>query len=274
MTSLQRSALSFMFASLFGAVAAVAGAQTLDFLSNDTPIGQVVTGAPYSGEGVTVLKLKLFDGTRIERKVTARFYRDSAGRIRREQTIMGLGTLNPSDDAPMVVTIVDHVAGFIYALNPGTRTAQRIAIATRSAATRSAASRMLRGEPPPPPPPPPPPAGGVKPGAPPPPPPAPTDESLGSRQIEGLTAVGRRSGRTILAGQIGNDRPIEITDERWESPDLKVLLFSRHHDPRTGDVEYRLTNISRAEPPASLFGVPPDYAIADTPPPPPPAPRK
>ncbi len=273
MTSLQRSGLSFTFACLLGAVAAGAGAQTLDFLSNDAPVGPVVTGAPYSGEGVTILKLKLFDGTRIERKVTARFYRDSAGRIRREQTIMGLAALNPADESPLVVTIVDHVAGFIYALNPGSRTAHKIAIDTRSG-TRSAAKRMLRGEPPPPPPPPPPPAGGVKPGAPPPPPPAPTEESLGSRQIEGLTAVGRRSSRTIPAGQIGNDRPIEITDERWESPDLKVLLLSRHHDPRTGDFEYRLTNISRSEPPASLFSVPPDYAIADTPPPPPPAPRK
>jgi len=264
MTLLQRSGLSFSFACLFGAVAAVAGAQTLDFLSHDAPIGPIVTGAPYSGEGVTTLKLKLFDGTRIERKVTARFYRDSAGRIRREQTIMGLAALNPSDESPLVVTIVDHVAGFIYALNPGSRTAHKIAID----------NRMLRGEPPPPPPPPPVPAGGVKPGAPPPPPPAPTEESLGSRQIEGLTAVGRRSSRTIPAGQIGNDRPIEITDERWESPDLKVLLLSRHHDPRTGDVEYRLTNISRSEPPASLFSVPSDYTITDTPPPPPRAPRK
>ena len=149
MTSLQRSGLSFTFACLFGAVAAVAGAQTLDFLSNDAPVGPVVTGAPYSGEGVTILKLKLFDGTRIERKVTARFYRDSAGRIRREQTIMGLAALNPSDESPLVVTIVDHVAGFIYALNPGSRTAHR-SRSTRGPARGpppsgcSAASRLRR----------------------------------------------------------------------------------------------------------------------------------
>ena len=120
-----------------------AGAQTLDFLSNEAPIGPVVTGAPYSGEGVTILKLKLFDGTRIERKVTARFYRDSAGRIRREQTIIGLAALNPSDESPMVVTIVDHVAGFIYALNPGSRTAHK-SRSTRGPPPRgcSAASRL------------------------------------------------------------------------------------------------------------------------------------
>ena len=60
---------------------------------------------------------------------------------------------------------------------------------------------------------------------------------------------------------MGNDRPIEITDERWESPDLKVLVLSRHHDPQTGDVEYRLTNIGRGEPSPDLFTVPADYTI-------------
>jgi hypothetical protein len=254
MTSIQRSGLSCVLACLFGAVPVVGGAQTLDFLSKDTPIGPVVIGVPYSGDGITTLKLKLFDGTRIERKVAARFYRDSAGRIRREQTIMGLAALNPSDESPMVVTIVDPVAGVIYTLNPGSRTVHRIAI-----------DRRALVEPPPPPPPPPPAGGVIRPGAPPPPPPPPTEESLGSRQIEGLTAIGRRTSRTIPAGQIGNDRPIQITDERWESPELKVLLFSRHHDPRTGDVEYRLTNISRAEPAQGLFVVPPEYTILDPP---------
>ena len=144
MTSIQRSGLSCALAASVGG-AARADAQTLDFLSNDTPIGPIVTGAPYSGEGVTTLKLKLFDGTRIERKVTARFYRDSAGRIRREQTIVGSG------GAESVGRVADGgddrrpVAGVIYALNPGSRTAHRIAID----------KRMLAGEPPPPPPPPP-----------------------------------------------------------------------------------------------------------------------
>lgn len=68
---------------------------------------------------------------------------------------------------------------------------------------------------------------------------------------------------TIPAGQAGNDRPITISDERWESADLKLLIESHHHDPRTGDVEYRLTKISRKEPPADLFKVPEGYKIVD-----------
>ena len=86
--------------------------------------------------------------------------------------------------------------------------------------------------------------------------PSKAERSLGTRQIEGVTATGRKTITTIPVGQIGNDRPIEITDERWESEELKLLVLSRHHDPRTGDVRYRLTNVSRAEPASYLFTVP------------------
>ena len=198
----------------------------------DISLGPGVQGAPYSGEGTTTVKLTLYDGTRIERTVTARVYRDSAGRIRREQTIMGAEAITETSDAPNIVIIIDPVERVVYSLSPGDL-AYRIPI------------------PVPPPPPPPPPPGLV--------------EDLGTRQIEGLAARGRRVKRTIPAGQIGNNRPIEITDERWESPDLKVLLFSRHHDPRTGDVEYQLTKIGRTEPSPDLFKVPANYTIVDPP---------
>jgi hypothetical protein len=40
--------------------------------------------------------------------------------------------------------------------------------------------------------------------------------------------------------------------------------MTRHSDPRTGEVVYQLKNISRGEPDASLFQVPPDYKINET----------
>ena len=43
--------------------------------------------------------------------------------------------------------------------------------------------------------------------------------------------------------------------------DLRLLVRSHHHDPRTGDVEYRLANIVRAEPSADLFTIPSDYTV-------------
>jgi hypothetical protein len=241
---------------------------TLDFLGAGALTGPIVRGAPYSGEGVTTVTQVLGDGTRIERIIRAKFYRDRDGRVRREQTIIGLAALDPSLDSQAVLTIADPIAGVTYVLDPTTHTGRRMPL-------RLDSQRGPDGAPPPPPPPPPP-SGTTAAGAPPAPPPPPVPESLGTRQIEGVRSTGRKTTITIPAGQIGNNRPIEITDERWESPELKVLVLSRHHDPRTGDIEYRLTNVNRSEPAHDLFTVPSGYMIVDAPPlppPPPPPPR-
>jgi len=42
-----------------------------------------------------------------------------------------------------------------------------------------------------------------------------------------------------------------------------MLVYSRNSDPRTGVVEYRLTNINRSEPPADLFAIPPGYTVVE-----------
>ena len=91
-------------------------------------------------------------------------------------------------------------------------------------------------------------------------------EKLGTQIIEGVAAEGSRTTFTIAAGEIGNERAISIVDERWYSPELKTVVMSRHSDPRTGETVYKLTNISREEPPRTLFEVPADYTIKDDPP--------
>jgi hypothetical protein len=277
-------ALTFSVAAM--AASATAQSQvdreTLDLMKIEAALGPIVRGAPYSGEGITTTAQTLADGTRIERTVRARFYRDGEGRTRREQTILGMGPLGESQ----TVTIVDPVARVMYGLNPATHEGRRSPLPAPG----------RRDGPPPPPPPPPAPGGdyGIAVAPPPPPPPpafapgtprgaaagkpatsvAHVAEPLGTKQIDGLMVTGTKRSEVIPTGRIGNDRPIEITDERWESTDLKVLVLSRHHDPRTGDVEYRLTNVTRAEPPRELFQPPSDYSIVDAPPPPPPAPRR
>ena len=270
------------------AAGSTADAQTQDFLSGMS-INAIVRDAPFSAEGATTVTQLLADGTRIERNTISKFYRDSAGRVRREQTIMGLAALDPSRESETLITIVDPIARATYVLNPTTRMARKAPppppspppplggegrgrgvggrqapppVAQPGGGIPSAASAGRQEVmPPPPPPPPPPPGGDVRPLS---ETTAARTESLGTRQIEGLTARGRRTVTTIPVGQFGNDRPIEITDEQWESTELKQLVVSRHHDPRTGDVEYRLTNVSRAEPPSYLFAVPADYTVVDS----------
>jgi hypothetical protein len=86
-------------------------------------------------------------------------------------------------------------------------------------------------------------------------------EQLGKQIIEGVEAEGSRTTLTIPAGEIGNERPIEIVSERWYSPELQLVVMTRHSDPRSGETTYKLTNINRAEPAKSLFEVPADYTI-------------
>jgi hypothetical protein len=231
--------------------------------TSDVLAGPVVTDSPFSADATTTVTQVLGDGTRIEQTTNARFYRDRAGRVRREQTILGLGALNGGGNVQTISIDPDPGDGTAYTLDPMTRTARRvprISIPLGGNMTfRTTANGVLiearAGGPR---------AGGGGGSA--------SEEILGARQFEGVKALGRKTIRVIPTGQIGNDRPLEITDERWESPELRMLVYSRNSDPRTGVVEYRLTNINRNEPPADLFAIPSDYTVTQGPPLPPPAP--
>jgi hypothetical protein len=90
-------------------------------------------------------------------------------------------------------------------------------------------------------------------------------EALGTRRIEGVEAEGVRLTTTVAAGAIGNERPIEITYERWYSKELELIVYSKYTDPRFGEQSYRLTNIKRSEPENALFTPPADYKILTEP---------
>ncbi|MEP7273999.1 MAG: hypothetical protein ABI882_21045, partial [Acidobacteriota bacterium] len=88
-------------------------------------------------------------------------------------------------------------------------------------------------------------------------------ESLGDQVIEGVRCEGVRRTMTIPANSIGNDLPINIVSEDWYSPELQVLVLTKHSDPRSGETIYRLTNINRSEPDRVLFEVPADFAVKE-----------
>ena len=220
--------------------------------TSDVLAGPVVTDAPFSADATTTVTQILGDGTRIEQTTNARFYRDRAGRVRREQTILGLGALG--NNMQTITIAPDPAEGTAFTLDPTTRTARRvpriaIPLAGNMTFRTNAGTILVQGRTGGP-------ALGGRGGN------SPTEEMLGARQFEGVKALGRKTSSIIPTGQIGNDRPIEITDERWESPELRMLIYSRNSDPRTGVVEYRLTNINRVEPPADLFMIPQDYTIS------------
>jgi hypothetical protein len=237
---------------------------------------ELVKGAPYSATAVTESTQVLADGNRIVNKSSAFLARDGEGRTRREMN-MGINAL--PGGLPKMVMISDPVAKTETVLNEQDETARvmkgdhgktvfvqafgnkegeqkgeaetfhrAFAIHTASgpdadpvdkakmkakAEQYLAQARSLEGE--------------LK------------HEDLGTEVIEGISCTGTRETRTIAAGAIGNERPIEITSETWKSVDLHTTVLSKHNDPRFGETVYKLTDIKRGEPDAALFQVPANY---------------
>jgi hypothetical protein len=92
--------------------------------------------------------------------------------------------------------------------------------------------------------------------------------SMGMKDIGGVRAEGTQTIATIPAGEIGNEKPIQIVSEKWFSPDLQNVVYSRQSDPRSGETIYRLNNIRRVAPAPELFAIPAGYTIRETPKPP------
>src|SRR5262245_663068 len=66
---------------------------TLSFIGPEIPLAPRIEGAPFSADASTQITQTLGDGTRIEQTTTGKLFRDGAGRVRREMTILGLSAL-------------------------------------------------------------------------------------------------------------------------------------------------------------------------------------
>jgi len=246
------------------------GGNTFIFVNSEFSFDKLVKGAPYSANAVTEMIQILSDGNRIVNSSSAAVYRDGEGRTRREQTLKAIGNFSLAGEPMKSISINDPVAGVAYVLEPHSHTARKLqgyhmstgpagalkvtrseerqpftfktttdgAVTINMATTTEGRMREEKER---------------------------TDfrkEDLGTQTVEGVSAVGTRNTITIPAGQIGNERAIEIVDERWFSPDLQTMVMTKHSDPRSGETVYRLTNINRAEPDPSLFTVPADYKLS------------
>lgn len=235
--------------------------QTFAFVSSQLVSGPPVKGAPYSAEAVNETIQTLADGNRIVQRSSAMQYRDSEGRERREET-----------SAMGVIFITDPVAGTRYTLHPDSQTAEKgpvttvfhtgaipgvpgvsggrggpetVSVVTAGGAAAPQGFFYVN-------------SGSITKFS------SPSDsktEDLGKMYIEGVQVQGTRTTITIPAGDIGNERPINIVDEQWYSPDLQMTIMTKHSDPRTGETTFALKNINRSSPPPTLFEVPSDYTV-------------
>jgi hypothetical protein len=206
--------------------------------------GKTVAGAPYSATAVIETTQTLADGTNINRKIQSNVYRDSQGRVRREMTLPAIGPIASGGQSKSFVLIHDPVAGTAYELRADTKTATQLPARAGGPknpdALQNKFEQRVQQEI----------ANGTL-----------KKDDLGTQTINGVQAQGTRYTRTIAAGQIGNDKPISVVDERWYSADLQIVVKSTRTDPRMGTTSYTVTNIQRTEPAASLFTVPSDYTV-------------
>jgi len=227
-----------------------------------------VKGAPYSGDAVTETTQTLPDGNRIYRKNRVLLYRDGEGRVRREE-FRTVGRSSPAGETPETILIMDPVKNVNYILDVKTAKGRATSLGKSKIrsiegakmevfstgpdhqmfdkierARKEAPAFMAR------------PHGKENSSL------DTKTESLGKQIIEGVEAEGTRTITTIPAGEIGNERPIECVSERWYSPELQTNILTRRSDPRVGETVYRLTNIHRGEPSASMFEVPAGYTVS------------
>ena len=265
------------------------------FIASENFGGKVVKSAPYSADSVTETIQTLADGNRIVNRITSKVYRDSEGRTRRDQTLKGFGPIGSSEEPLQTIFINDPVAGVTYTLDTRNHVAHKsvpfqfefsdrpvlqgqrfeFKTAANAAATSSVIVTAPVGASP---------QAGTRAI-----PPLETEdlkgtgdggatyvlrtrngfeanevkEQLGKQIIEGVEAEGTRTTLTIPAGDIGNERAIEIVTERWYSPELQLVVMTRHSDPRNGETTYKLTNINRTEPVKSLFEVPAGFTVKE-----------
>jgi hypothetical protein len=216
-----------------------------------------VPGAPFSADATTTVHAILGDGTRLDQNTTDRYYRDSSGRVRIERHMEGLPAPRTASERHVRTVIAPDPNRWpgVYTVDAETGT---VRLLPRSIMSSTAGGGHWFHVP----------VGGVRflgfyragdllsadPGAfgdl--------RDESLGSKRIAGVEATGRRITIVVPPGYLHYKQWTEMVDERWESADLQLLIQSRHSDPRS-TIEYRVSNIRRAEPPAYLFELPPDY---------------
>lgn len=189
-----------------------------------------IPNASFSAKAELETRKMLADGTDVTQRTFNIIARDFRGRTHNE---MRAWIPEGGSDAKLTYIVLydpdTHLRTFIY---PAMRLARRFVMKPQTQITSNGAPTIQK-------------------------------EDLGADFKEGLQLSGTRETRTYAPGILGNDRPINVTSEYWYSPELQVNVLVKRTDPRFGTQTVRLTNLSREEPDASLFDVPPDYKLVN-----------
>jgi hypothetical protein len=194
-----------------------------------------IAGEPFVATVEIKTDVVATDGTWSTRHTMNRIARDSSGRIRNERRALVPESFRGE---PRVLEV--------HLFDPQTRLNTFFTPATHIA-TERVLPEMPKGPRP------------ASPGA--------KVQDLGTTMISDVETSGLRYTFLVPAQSSGTGNAVEVTDEYWYSQELGINILVTHHDPRTGLQTVAITSLSREEPPASLFEVPPGFKVVDLTPP-------
>lgn len=183
------------------------------------------TGKPFTEMVRTTLNQVLSDGTKKTRTVEDRIARDSKGRIYGEQHLPWTEDVN---NAIYYVNVYDPVRKQRTHIDPQNRIVM-VGPIDRLKQTDYDPNDYLSlkvrhaGE-------------TIK------------NEKLGTEEIAGIEAWGRRTAHTFPPGMFGNAQTIVSIEECWYSVQVGVDALRRRSDPRSGEQVSELLNLTREEP--------------------------
>lgn len=214
---------------------------------------QSKTDAPYSATVKTSFEQKLPDGNVVHGSQMVHQARDSKGRTMNE---MALGCVREEDGQPketLSVNVFDPTTNIMMNwrvddLMPKIVHVSRMQIPNRKQPTADEAAeqmkrsqiaaRMQRHD-------------------------ETRVENLGSKTVNGVLVEGMRTVRTIPAGEEGNDLPLEVINEQWNSKQLGLTLIRIDDDPRRGRITTEFEDLSLGEPDPAVFAAPSGYKIME-----------
>ena len=204
--------------------------------------GSVVVGQPYVVQEMITTTKTLPDGTTLTHKAEEQKWRDSAGRFRKQTA-----TVNANGEMVFHrAEIFDPGAHTLTTLEMDNKRAVVLHMGPQEEATRLqellACSCQIKARP------------GVQ----------MRTEELPAKSFAGIYGVGKKTTKVRPPGTIGNDRELVSTSERYDSPELQILLYSSLDDPREKMVR-EVTSLQRQQPDSAMFQVPGDYTVKDLP---------
>jgi hypothetical protein len=208
-----------------------------------TTSGTGFTGAPYSGKETTVKTQTLTDGSTTTETNVEYLWRDTYGRTRRE---IISHTLSGAEYRQVIITDPVHGIYLKWMIDyPSDKKLMHIWPNAQHVTAQIPVNI-------------PPATPGIT---------TPTSgfqrEVLTPQEINGVYAEGTRIIHAIQLTEESSRRTIDVINEIWTSPELKIMMRQIHEDPRSGKTTTDVTDVVRGDPDPSLFQAPSGYEVVD-----------